>query len=99
MPQLYAGYLEIICNDRFCLLVRIYDLRQRFHMSGFQPLALINVEYVVVAEEGNLLLFASLFVFLFEPFSENDHAALFALPDVAARLLNLLEGCIFTGTT
>ena len=67
-------------------------------MSCFQPFALVDVKHVVITQEGNLFLFAVIFVFLLDPFPEHDHAALFALTDVAACGLNLLEGDIFTGT-
>ena len=66
-------------------------------MPGADAFALVNVEYVVVSEAGNFFLFVGLFVFLLYPFPEDNHAGFFALLDLSASLLALLEGQVFAG--
>lgn len=60
-------------------------------------LALVDVEHIVVAEEGNLLLLAGLFVLLLHLFPEDHHVGLLARPDPAASLLARVEGQVFAG--
>ena len=70
-------------------------LLEALGVLGFDTIALINVEDVVIAKEGDLLLFVSLFVFLFDELPENDHGRFLTLANSAAFCLTLLEGQVF----
>ena len=72
----------------WCIFERMEDLG----VLGFDTIALINVEDVVIAKEGDLLLFVRLLVFLFDEFPENEHGRLLALLHFTAFGLTLLEG-------
>ena len=52
------------------------DDMKGFGVSGSDPFALVDVEDIVVAQEGDFLLFASLFIFLFDPLPEDNHLRL-----------------------
>ena len=68
-------------------------------MPGADALALVDVEDIVVSQEGDFLLFASLFIFLFNPLPEDNHLRLCALLHLAAFLLALVEGDILARAT
>ena len=95
VAQLYAASAEIINDDGIGGIVWDGGVGERCGMFGGQSFALVNVEHVIVTQEGDFLLFACFFVFLFNEFPENDHAGLFAFLHLAAFLLTLLEGDIF----
>lgn len=94
-----AARLDVSGDDGFGGLVSVGGSRQLLRVLCGQAFALIDVEDVEVAQEGKFLLFAGLFIFLFDPLPEDDSAAFFALFDFAAFGLTLLEGDVFTGTT
>ena len=95
----------------FALQIAIYDLLGFLnclsairHMKGFcvfgaDPFALVDVEDIVVAQEGNFLLLASLFIFLFDPLPEDNHLRLCALLHLASFLLALVEGDVLARAT
>ena len=61
--------------------------------------ALAQMKHVIIAEKGHVLFLLGFFVLHLEEFPENHHMGLFALADAAARLLNLLEGGVFSRLT
>jgi len=62
-----------------------------------QAFAFINVEDIVIAQERDFPDFAALFVFLLNPFPENNHLSFRAFLDAASGFLTLLKGEVFAG--
>ena len=96
--QLYARSLQVVAYDGFCLLVGVCGLQEFGGVLRLQAFALVDMEDVVVPQERDFLLFASLFVLLFDPLPEDNPRSLLALLDVASCLLNLLECGVLAGT-
>ena len=63
--------------------------------SAEQKLA--DVEYIVVAKEGNFFFFVGFFILDRHPLPENNHGGFFAFANSSARRLYLLEGSVFSG--
>ena len=93
-----AASLDVCGDDAFCGFISVCRVGEFRLMLGFQPFALVDVEHIVVAEEGNLLLFVGVFVFLLDELPENYHRGFFALLHLAAFLLALSEGQVFAGS-
>lgn len=107
------GFVALLVEELhlFALQIAIYDLLGFFdcfstirHMKGFcvlcaDPFALVDVEDIVVAQEGDFLLFASLFIFLLNPLPEDNHMGLLALLHPAPFLLALVEGDVLARAT
>ena len=96
VEELHIFALQIAIDDFLGFLNCLSSIR---HMKGFCVLgadafALVDVEDIVVAQEGDFLLFASLFIFLFDPLPEDNHMGLFTLLHPAPFLLALVEGDI-----
>ena len=98
MDQTYTGAGQVVAGDGLGGFVRLRDVRQRLAVLGLDALALVDVEDVVVAQEGDFLDLLRLFVFLLKPFPEDHHGRLRALLDAPALLLDLLEGGVFAGS-
>ena len=86
-----------VAYDGFRRLVGVDGLRQGLGVLRLQTLALVDVEDVVIPQEGDFLLFAGLFVFGFDPLPEDHHMGLLTLLDISACRLNLLERRILAG--
>ena len=100
LQELYAFTGEVVIYDLLGCFQHFCAVREANFVGvlGSYALALVNMEHIVVTQEGNFLLFARLFVFGFDPLPEDDHMGLLALADASASLLALLEGQVFAGT-
>lgn len=47
-----AAFLDVCGDDAFCGFISVCRVGKFWLMLGFQPFALVNVEHVVIAEEG-----------------------------------------------
>ena len=95
MDQLDTASLDVFGNDFVGFGVGVCSRGKLLHMLCGQAFALIDMEDVVVTQEGNLLLFVRLFVLLFDELPEHNHVRLLALLDLAALLLTLGKGQVF----
>ena len=99
MFHLHARGFEVVAYDTLGGLVCVCRIRQGLGVLRFQAFALVDVENIVVAKQGDFPLFACFFVLLLYPFPEDNHLRLGSLADISTCLLNLFEGGVFAGTT
>ena len=97
MLELDAASFAVVVNNDVGGVMSVGGVGKFFLMLGLQPFALIDVEDVEVAEEGNLLLFFGVRVFLFDELPEDHHGGFLAFFHFAAFLLALGEGDVFAG--
>ena len=97
--QMDVTALGIIRDDPLCARVGACVCGQWLFVLCGQPLALIDVEDVKIAQKGDGFLLACVFVLLLDPFPEHDQAALFTLVNVTVFLLALPERDILAGAT
>ena len=57
--------------------------------------ALVDVEHVVIAKQGNLLFFFCVLIFNRQELPEHNHMRFFTFADAPAYALNLFEGQVF----
>ena len=94
-----AFALHIIRDDGFRCGVRVCAVGKLGGKSCLYAFALVHMEDVVITQEGDLLDFACLFVFLVNPLPEDHHMGLLALADKAAFFLDLLIGEVFASAS
>ena len=99
MFQTDALTLHICGDDAFRSFVCGCAVRHGLRVLCRDPFALVDVENVVVFQEGNLLLFLRVFVNHRQELPENHDVRFFTLPHVPAFLLCLLESDVLAGTT
>ena len=97
MLELDAASFAVVMDDGVGGFVCVGGVGKLFLVLCFQPFALVDVENVEVSQEGNLLLFVRLFVFLFDELPEDNHGGFLAFFHFAAFFLTLGKGDVFAG--